>query len=437
MLGRSVFLNIVGTAGSLAVGFVTSILLARWLGPTDRGVLALMTEVYTVALGIVALGLPMTVTYYTSRSDAPRGSILGNTLIYGVGIAALVVPLSWLLHAPIADLFSRGHGGMAWILAGAMVPTLFLDWTTHNQLLGKLMFGRYNVLVIISRLTTLALVILLVGSLDVGVTGAVIAVGAASAVMIGGSLPPLLRDGRPRLDLPYFRLMIRYGRRVQLGTLLQFVNYRLDVLLLQFFRPLRDVGIYVVAVILAELVITLANAFGSSVLPLVSHLEGTARQTALTVSSLRHHTILALVAVAANAIFAPIVILFAYGSGFGDALVPFYILLPGMWFLGTSSVITNDLRGRGRPGTSSLLAAFVVVVTVILDLALIPPFGIAGAAAASLVAYTLFGLVSIVVLARVVGLRPADLVRPGAAEADAYRLLLARLRRRPGPAVQG
>src|SRR5919205_102955 len=63
MLARSVTLNIAGTAGSLLVGFVTSILLARWLGASDRGLLALMTEIYMVALGLVALGLPMTVTY--------------------------------------------------------------------------------------------------------------------------------------------------------------------------------------------------------------------------------------------------------------------------------------------------------------------------------------------------------------------------------------
>lgn len=435
MLGRSVFLNVIGTGGSLAVGFVTSILLARGLGPTDRGVLALMTEVYTVTLGVVALGLPMTVTYYASRSDGPRGAILGNTLAFGAAIAAIVLPLAWLLHGRIADLFARGEGGLAWVLAGALVPTLFLDWTTHNQLLGKLLFARYNVLVVLSRLATLALVVALVTVLHLGVGGALVAVATASVVMIGGSLSPLLRDGRPRLDAPFFRTMVRYGRRVQLGTLLQFVNYRLDVLLLQFFRPLRDVGIYVVAVVLAELVITLANAFGSSVLPLVSQLEGDAGQTDLTVSSLRHHSILALIAIALDAVFAPLVILFAYGSGFGGALVPLYILLPGMWFLGTSSVITNDLRGRGRPGTSSLLAAFVVVATVALDLALIPPFGIVGAAVASLLAYTLFGCLSVTVLARVVGMRPLALVRPGAAEAAAYSAAFARVSRLVRPAA--
>ena len=428
-------MNILGTAGSLAVGFVTSILLARWLGPSDRGLLALMTEIYTVALGVVALGLPMTVTYYASRRNASSGVLLGNTLAYGVAIGAFVIPLAWLLHEPVADLFSRGEGGRTWILAGAMVPLLFLDWTTHNQLLGKLRFARYNVLVVLSRLTTLALVVLLVAALDLGVAGGLLAVGAASLVMIAGSLPLLLRDERPRVDRRFFRQMLSYGRRVQLGTLMQFVNYRLDVVVLQFFRPLRDVGIYVVAVTLAELVLTLANAFGTSVMPLVSHLEGDERQTATTIASLRHHAVLSAAAIAANAVFAPAVILLAYGSEFSRALIPFFILLPSMWFLGTSSVVTNDLRGRGRPGVSSLLAAVTVVLTILLDLALIPPFGIVGAALASVAAYVVFGVLSLAALSRIVGLPVRTLVLPTRAELRQYPAALrqARARLRPVP----
>ena len=436
MLARSVTLNVLGTVGSLAVGFVASLLLARWLGPSDRGLLALMTEVYTVALGVVALGLPMTVTYYASRKDAPHGALLGNTLVYGLLIGAVVVPLAWALHPQIASAFGRGQGGTTWVLAGAMVPVLFLDWTTHNQLLGKLRFGRYNVLVVTSRIATLALVVALVGAAGLGVKGALLAVAAASVVMIAGSLPPLLADEHPRVDLHFFRAMVRYGRRVQVGTLVQFVNYRLDVIVLQFFRPLRDVGIYTVGVILAELVITLATSFGTSVLPLVSHQEGTDAQTRTTVGSLRHHAVLAVVAIALDAAAAPILIAFGYGRDFLPSLVPFYVLLPGMWFLGTSSLVTNDLRGRGRPGTSSLIAGVMMVATIALDLVLIPPFGYVGAAVASLAVYVLFGIASVIVLARIVGLPARTLVLPTRADLAEYPAALRRVRSRLRPAPQ-
>jgi hypothetical protein len=53
----------------------------------------------------------------------------------------------------------------------------------------------------------------------------------------------------------------------------------------------------------------------------------------------------------ANAVFGPLVIVFGYGDQFRPAIVPFLILLPGMWFLGAANVVTGDLvRGAGGPG---------------------------------------------------------------------------------------
>src|SRR5205807_64965 len=125
-------------------------------------------------------------------------------------------------------------------------------------------------------------------------------IAAASLVMIAGSLPSILREARPSLDWRLFRATVGYGVRVQVGTILQFLNYRFDVLVLQFFRPLSSVGYYVVAAILAELVVTLALAFQSSILPLVSHYEGEQADTT-TIAALRHHGILAALATVANA----------------------------------------------------------------------------------------------------------------------------------------
>jgi Na+-driven multidrug efflux pump len=107
-----------------------------------------------------------------------------------------------------------------------------------------------------------------------------------------------------------------------------------------------------------------------------------------------------------------------------------------MWFLGTSSLVTNDLRGRGRPGTSSLLAGVMMVATIALDLVLIPPFGYVGAAVASLAVYVLFGVVSVIVLARLLGLPARTLVLPTRDDLAAYPAALRRVRSRLRPAPQ-
>jgi O-antigen/teichoic acid export membrane protein len=432
---RSVFLNIVGTVTSLLIGFVASVLLARWLGPTDRGLLALMLTISGLGLTLAGVGLPLAVMYFASRKASP-GALLGDSLAYALFLTILFVPSALLLHEQIGDVFSRGRGGMVWVLAAALVPLTFLDWTTHNQVLGRLRFGLFNVLVVLSKLVYLVTIVVLVGVFGGGVAGGLLAGVMGSLVMIGGSLPSILKLERIRFDRGLFRDLIRYGRNVQIGTFFQTLNFRFDIIVLQFFRPLKEVGYYVIAQVIAELVITFASAFQSSVQPLVAHYQGDDRQRATTVSALRHHGILAFVATVGNVVAGPLIILFAYGPGFHAAIVPMLVLLPGMWFLGTGTVVAGDLRGRGRPGLASVLAGLAVLVTIALDFALIPPFGVLGAALASVVAYVVYGLVSLVAVSRESGVAVSELVIPTRADLALYPATVLSLLSRIRPSTQ-
>jgi O-antigen/teichoic acid export membrane protein len=427
MLARSVTLNILGQAATLAIGFFASIALARWLGPTDRGLLGVITSVSNVALALGSIGLPMAVWYFASRETPAFGELLGNTFLYAGLLAIAFGGGFWLFRDELSGHLSHGRGGYAWVLGGFVVSIIFLDYTTHNQLLGRLRFGLVNLLVVLSKIAYLICVVVLVGVLDLGVSGALIAVAAGSAVVTVGSTRIILGWARPRVDLRLFRELLRYGSRIQVGSIFQLLNYRLDVVILQFYVSLSTVGYYVVAQTLAELVLTLARAFQGSVLPLVSHYEGDERQNVTTRNSLRHHGVLAFAALLLNAAFGPLVIVFAYGAAFHPAIVPMLILLPGMWFVGSANVVMGDLSGRGRPGVASALSGGVVVVTVVLDLLLIPPFGMVGAAVASLVAYVCFGVSSLVVLARIAGLDLRELL-PTSADVRAYPAAI-------GPAV--
>jgi len=430
LLARSVALNVVGQAATLVIGFGASVALARTLGPADRGLLGVMLALSSLVLVVVGAGLPPAVAYHASRKDARPAALLGDSLVWAAVMAALLIPAAWLAREPIADAFGGGRGGTAWVLAAALVPVTFLDWTTHNQLVGTLRFGRYNALVVLSKVVYLAGVIVLLGVFELGVAAAIIATAVGSIVVVAGALRPILAAGRPVFDGTLLRRLVRYGMRVQVGALFQTANARLDVLILGLYKPLNDVGQYVIAQTIAELVMTLALAFRTSILPLVSHYEGDERQRGTTVASTRHYGILAGAAVVANAAFGTLVIAVAFGPGFRAAIVPMLVLLPGVWFLGLGMVIAGDLGGRGRPGLSSVLGGLAAAFTVGLDLLLIPPLGVMGAALASVGAYSIFGVASLVALSRVSGIPVRELIVPRRSDFLAYREVLRRGRER-------
>jgi O-antigen/teichoic acid export membrane protein len=79
---------------------------------------------------------------------------------------------------------------------------------------------------------------------------------------------------------------------------------------------------------------------------------------------------------------------FIYSSAFIGAYIPMLMLLPGVVLLGGAKVLTNEIAGRGYPHYNSINAGLALVLTVGLDLMLIPRYGVAGAALASSIAYS-------------------------------------------------
>jgi O-antigen/teichoic acid export membrane protein len=431
-LARFVTMNVLGQGGSLLIGLVTSIVLARLLGPSGRGLLALMLSVNTLAIVLFSIGLPTAVTYFSSLPDADPPAILGNSLFHATVLAAVLIPSSWLLHRPIADALGDGRGGLTWVLVAALVPLSLLDWTTTSQLQGRLRFARLNVVLVFSRLAYGVGVVALVGLLSLGVTGGVIATALGSLVIVLLLIAPILRGASPRIDFRLMRRLFAYGSKAEVGSLLQLANGRLDILILQIYRPLSQVGYYVVAQTIAELVVVLANQFRWTGMVLVARSGDDEHRASATASTVRHYTTLAAVAAIGVGFVGSALIVLGYGSRFHSAIAPMLILLPGVWMLGIGIVIQGDLSGRGRPGLASTLAGISAAATTGLDFLLIPPLGPIGAALASMVGYSLLGVVSIGALHRVTAIPVRALVVPTGADLHGYwsslsgRLRLAR-----------
>jgi O-antigen/teichoic acid export membrane protein len=207
---------------------------------------------------------------------------------------------------------------------------------------------------------------------------------------------PLVARIGLRLPRPHVAwATVHYGWRVAIGQLFRFFSGRFDILVLSFLAPLATVGYYAVAQTVAEIVLIVPQSFGWVVLPMVA--AGEAYRAA---PALRLVGTLGVLGVLIVAILGPALILLGFGTDFRPALTPFFILLPGIWMLGMANICGSVLSGKKRPGTGSVLAGGAALATLVLDLALIPPFGIVGAAIAASAAYTFYGAWSLVLVSR-------------------------------------
>ena len=177
----------------------------------------------------------------------------------------------------------------------------------------------------------------------------------------------------------------RYGLRGQVGGMLSLINLRLDVVILGALVGPGTLGVYAVASKYAELLRLPGLAVTYVLYPRLAVRDRAAagRDVAALMPRAFVLTVLAAIPLAAGVPLLPLV----YGPEFASAMLPAYILLFGLIGEGVAGLVSAYLYGVGRPGANSIALGVSVVVTVALDLALIPHYHAVGAAVASAAAY--------------------------------------------------
>lgn len=382
------------TFSAQLIGLVLSVanaaIIARWLGPEGKGTLALILLVPGMLALFLSGGIGVANVYFAGsrRLDVP--SLTANSVgfaivatILGIGVVGGLLITGWLE--------SVVPGVPIWLVIIAMLglPAGLLGGYFSTILQGLQHIVTVNLVNLAKGALTLALTLLLVIGFRMGLLGALVASLGAGAVaaMVTGAL--LRREGAtftPLWDLSVMRPTFSFGLRGHIGNVLQFFNYRLDVFIVNYFLGPASVGIYIVSVRVAELLWYLPNAVGFVIFPKAAATRPEA-MNAFTPRVFRITLGLTALGALGLAVIGKPLIQVIFSSAFISAYVPMLVLLPGVVLLGGAKVLTNEIAGRGYPHYNSVNSGLALVLTVILDLILIPRHGIVGAAVASSIAY--------------------------------------------------
>jgi O-antigen/teichoic acid export membrane protein len=199
---------------------------------------------------------------------------------------------------------------------------------------------------------------------------------------------------RPGLQISWdlLKQSLLYGFKSYAQTLVGHLTYRLDIYLVAFFLPPEQIAFYGIATSIAELVWYVPNSVGMVLFP---KLSGTAeRDIHLVTAEVCRHTfavtaVVGLVVLVAGTIGIPIL----YGTAYRPAVQPLLLLIPGTTIMTLYKVLTRNFSSRDRQEISILAASVALILNLTFDWILIQRMGIAGAAVASTVGYTVAGLI--------------------------------------------
>lgn len=368
---------------------MTGLAAARSLGPAGRGDLASITVWAGTLLYAGTLGLPEAIAYVSAAEPATRARVWASGQAAAAVLGVIVTLAGWWL---IPTLFPPDRALLAhwirWYFVLFATPCL-LSLCACAWLQGAGRVQAFNLcrtmvhLVNAGGMTTL----FVLGNQSVRHFAGVLLIGNAATWLLATALGPVRRVHAARPSIPMTRRLLQYGIRVQVGNWSNTANVRLDQLLLSLFAAASSLGVYVVGVTYANVLLTLPASAALMMLPQIVRRHGEGASRACVERWYRRLLWATLLTAVALGSTSMVLIPTLFGSAFAAAASLMVLLVPAAVVLGMNQILTTAFRGVGRPEIGSASEVIGVVVTVAALAALLPRYGIYGAAAASLVAY--------------------------------------------------
>lgn len=396
---------------TVAFSLLNVLILARSLGPTGRGEIAFVIAVWVLTAGLATLGFEEANANFGGRHPERRAALAGNSVVAALVLGGLGAGLVGLLMTLVPGARGEVHLGLL-LFALATLPSGLLGQSLKFLLQSDYRFGVTNLAWFASpALTALCNgVLALTGTLTVELVIVVFVVtNVCATVILVLSVARQFGFGSP--DAGLARECFSFGIRSHMLRLLELGTYRGDQWLLGILAGPYEVGLYSIAVSLAEALFYVSGIIALVQRPhLVRALPAEAAEFGVRI--FRRAVMLSAAVGAALFIAAPTLCVALFGESFhesGDDLRILSLAAVGVLAVDLFSCLVIAQR---RPLMASVGGAATLLAMVVLNVILVPELGGDGAAIAKSIAYTAGGAVMVVIFVRMFAADPRGLI-PG------------------------
>ncbi len=387
-------LNVSSTFLLLSIG---SIVTARVLGVEKMGQYGLLTTFSSTVINVGTLGLVDAASRFVAQfaAQGDRRKVLGFVrfgILTELIISLMAAVLIFWFALPLSQAFSLSGHEFYFLLTAVLVAPAMLSSMFTSTLAG---LQRYDLISLVKIITNLPLLLLTIAVLVfqlniVGLLVVNIVVNFAAlliyATLVARQLPLFEKarfSGRSNI-VP----VLKYSFSMMMLTLLNIVVWqRSEVFLLSSYRPAREVGIYITAFILSSVFNTLITNILHVLIPTLAQLMGQGDLAGVSLLFRRTARLTALIAVPISfggILLAEEALGLLYGGQYLDGVPALRILMLATLsgtIAASASYTAVSITSRSGPFVYLMLG--LALLSLGLDFALIPPFGVVGAAVAN------------------------------------------------------
>jgi O-antigen/teichoic acid export membrane protein len=417
---RNTMFSSVGIYTEYFLGMLTSIFIARHLGPNDYGA-------YSAIIWLVAMGVAMTNAGTASAVIKFVAELRGseNWELIAPTIAYLRRAQRWFLLVVLTAvglllLFSGHHvapGFNHWMIFGFLAIAVALrSQYMFNVGIAK-GFENFRATAIVASVATPInlLMVVLAWMLDAQVEALLAVFLISGAIFYAIShrqtarlIPPAVEG--IKLPPELLRRLRRYMRLVAVTvTIGFFAASEVEVFFLNMFGTPDAAGNFKVAYLLASgAAMLVPGVISALLLPMMANALSQGRDVAgrRFVASTTYLALLAAPLVAFGAVFSVPIIAFMYGNAYASAAPVFAVVLFACALSTVSQSGSSLLISADRQLTILVLVVASGLVKVLLDVTLIRAYGLSGATAAFVTVAMIGAIANLVLALRMIGMQP-------------------------------
>lgn len=380
------------------VGIVTLPIYARAFSPAEYGVLELGLVLTSIALVVADAGLSSAAQreFYEYRPEqaADRRNVVFTALCATLALAVAVGTVLALFRGPIAArVLEQADEDTLVVIVAATIPALTL--ATYLREIMRLGFrtGNYLVSATLTAVLTGVLGVVAVLVFDLDVEGVFLGTLIANVVASVYGVAAIHSDLAGRFSRRELRALLAFGLPLVPAAVSSWALLLVDRLILRRLEGLDAVGQYAIASRLSGVLVLALTAF---VLALGPYLLSVYSEQPEQEKLVRGRTLtylaftLGLGALVLTLFADELVALFA--PGYDEAPGAVGPLAFGAIAYGASAVLLTGIGLARRTMYVAVLATIAAAANIALNLALIPPFGIVGAAVASAGGYSVLAV---------------------------------------------
>lgn len=384
-LGRASIWTVAARIATYGLTVALGIVMARLLGPVDRGIYGVLINTALILHGIGLLGIESANIYYVAKGSDPS-KLMSNSLVVGLTTGALLAGVVLALYPVLDEALFSGVALLVAVVGILNVVPALLSAHLSSLLWGLARIADINYLQVAAAATHLGAVLVAAALTSVGLFELLgISLGLTTATVVAALAILKVREGvsiRLGFDVPLARKMVGFSGAAYIANLFSLLAARADILLLSVIVGGAPVGHYAVAVSFSQMMLLIPRSVQRVVFVRYS---SSSQESANSLLPLVTRTVLLAsiaMAVVAGLVVSPAVRL-VLGAGYQPTAVLFVLLLPGIVARSVESVASPYFTGLGRPDVPMRVSIASLVALLSLDLVLMPTMGATGAAIAS------------------------------------------------------